>query len=764
MKAQFHVYLRQHQTRWYTAQILTLPEYAAYGPHPSKLVEELATVLAMDVHERDLLRQPHYFEKLKTRSVRVEIMAVQHERLLSVPMRFLMAHWRADEDLDLHEVMVPRLDLRFRIRGEENIDPWVEESIRSRFHLKEVNQVLAHRYERSEQINSIDVSVFGADRFKKLRGPRGQPKKEALEEILSPLSEYGSELVGDAKHDRVGRALHRDVLVTELAAVLSSRRNPSALLVGPSGVGKTTIVHELAHRVHRDLVPDRLTDTEIWSIGASRIIAGANFLGEWQERAAAIVALLRESRYVLFLGNLLEVITSGSGQTGLNVAQYLLPFIQSGELSVVVEATPDAVARAEATHGVFVRSLQRIPVEGLSGQASADIMDRYLKTLTKTQQVEWPPGVIGEVLDIVGRFGNPAGLPGSGMSLLDRMAQTSGDKGRGRRTIAPGAAVRAFAQVSGFPDALVDPQQRLNVDELRTFFDERVIGQPQATELLANVILLLKAGLNDPEKPLGSYLFMGPTGVGKTESALTLAEYLFRDRKRLIRFDMSEYGDPGSAMRLVSGPDGQGPLTKKIREQPFSLLLFDEIEKADAGVFDLLLQILGEGRLTDDSGQTVRYTHCIVILTSNLGAGRRPAIGFSAADPGQLDRQYLDAAEKFFRPELVNRIDHLVPFQDLGPRSLEIIVDGLLAKALKREGLTRRGVQVEIAPEVKTLVLKEGFDPKYGARPMKRAIENRVIAPLARRLTDWKEGDPDAFRLVLEDDSVRVVVVSASRA
>ena len=752
MKTNFHVYLRQHQTRWYTAQILTLPRYAAYGPHPSQLNEELSLALAMDVHELQLLREPHFFDGLKSRAVRLDIKAVQHDRLLTVPMRFTVAHWLVSIDEDLHEVMVPRLDLRFRIQGEENVDPWVEESIRSRFHLADIEQVLRHRYERSERITTLEVSVFGADRFKKLRGPKTPSADRRTDDDLpGPLSEFGTELVREAKNDRVPRALHRDDPVSELASVLSSRRSPSALLVGPSGSGKTAIVHELAHRMARQQVPDRLIGTEVWSIGASRIIAGAKFVGEWQERAERIVGLLRSARFVLFLGSLLEVVTSGHAKTGLNVAQFLLPWIQSGELSVIVEATPDALSRAEATHGLFVRAFQRLPIAPLDGPASTDVLERQTRSLAKNHRVTWSPGVVGEVLDVVGRFGDPGGLPGSGLALLERIAQAGQPQADTTPRIPAGAAVRTFARMSGFPEALVDPKQRLDVGALRSFFTERVIGQPAATELLSNVVLLLKAGLNDPEKPLGSYLFMGPTGVGKTESALTLAEYLFGDRGRLIRFDMSEYGDPGSAMRLVSGPDGQGPLTKRIREQPFSVLLFDEVEKADSGVFDLLLQILGEGRLTDESGQTVRYTHCIIILTSNLGAGRKPALGFADGGRRPLDRHYLDAAEKFFRPEMVNRLDHLVPFQDLGRDSLAVIVDGMLEKALKREGLLRRGLSVTLDPELKTLILDEGFDPKYGARPMKRAIDARVVAPLARHLATWTVGDGRQLWLTLSD-------------
>ncbi|MEO1334820.1 MAG: AAA family ATPase, partial [Myxococcota bacterium] len=184
--------------------------------------------------------------------------------------------------------------------------------------------------------------------------------------------------------------------------------------------------------------------------------------------------------------------------------------------------------------------------------------------------------------------------------------------------------------------------------------------------------------------------------------------------------------------------------------------LFDEIEKADGGVFDLLLQILGEGRSTDDSGHTVRYTHCIIILTSNLGAGRSPALGFSKPNPRQLDRRYLEAAEDFFRPEMINRIDHLVPFQDLGRDSLQKILDGLLTKTLAREGLTRRNLNVKVAESVRSKVLDEGFDPKYGARPMKRAIETRIIAPLARTLTTWKPSDGQNMTLNLVEDDVLI--------
>jgi ATP-dependent Clp protease ATP-binding subunit ClpC len=304
----------------------------------------------------------------------------------------------------------------------------------------------------------------------------------------------------------------------------------------------------------------------------------------------------------------------------------------------------------------------------------------------------------------------------------------------GRVRVGPREVVRAYARMTGFPEALIDPAARLDVDAVRAFFRARVIGQPHVIDRLVQVIVLLKAGLDEPGRPLGSFLFMGPTGVGKTESALALTEYLFGDRRRLVRFDLGEYAAPGSALRLVDGPGGQGALTQAVREQPFSVVLLDEVEKADGGVHDLLLQVLGEGRLTDGTGRTVRFDHTLVVLTSNLGAVRRAAIGYGGGAARPAAAHYLDAAERFFRPELVNRIDHLVPFDVLSEDALAEIARLLLAQALEREGLTRRGVQVELDDAVVAHVVARGYDPRYGARPMKRAVEAEVIVPLARAL------------------------------
>jgi hypothetical protein len=359
-------------------------------------------------------------------------------------------------------------------------------------------------------------------------------------------------------------------------------------------------------------------------------------------------------------------------------------------------------------------------------------------------------------LDILARFGDSNALPGSGIRLIEQMAHLH-PPSQQKRKLHPQDAIQAFSRASGFPEALIDPDQTLDMDGVRKFFSDRIIGQENPVRLLSNLITLIKASLNDPQKPLGSFLFMGPTGVGKTESVLALTEYLFRDRKRLLRLDMSEYSAPGAAMRLVGGVDGEGDLTRKLREQPFSVVLLDEIEKADPSVFDILLQVLGEGRLTDTTGSTVHFTHAIVIMTSNLGAEQKNPVGFAGRTLKGLEAHYREAAERFFRPEFINRIDFLVPFHPLERDSLRRIAKMMLDQAIQREGFQRREIKIQYNDELLDHLVSIGYQPRYGARPMKRAIEQTVLVPLSRRLIRRKDHQSETFELYLDQDHLAIL-------
>lgn len=747
MKVRFTLYVRQHTSGWYTAQALTLPRYAAYGPSLSDLRDEIARALRADLVAGELqLNAPTAIDDLTRTSITVEVRAVQHDRLVTVPLRLTLLTRATNESRTFFEVRIPRADVEFRIRGEENILPWAQEKIRGVFHMWTVEALLERQYEKSERVDEVEV-VWSPGRVKR----KVDRDVSRVVERTHPLDPMGLELVREAAQGRLPRALFREDLVAQIEAVVGARSNPGALLVGPSGAGKTALVHELAHQISAGRI---LSDTHVWHIPASRIIAGARYLGEWQARCAFVVAAIVRERAVWYAEGLLDLIQTGGGRDGLDMASFLLPHLRAGALSLVLEASPDALAAAERVNPAFVRALQRIGVPTLPLSSTLDVLTRSADRLAKAHEVRWGEGAVRAALDVVARFGDAESLPGSGLGVLERMAAAAS----GEAALTEDHAIEAFAKISGFPKALVDPRSLLDVDGVRAFFRHRVLGQDAATDLLSNLVMLLKAGLNDPTKPLGSFLFMGPTGVGKTESALTLAAYLFGDAKRLVRFDMSEYGYPGSGLRLVDGPGGEGELTKPVREQPFSVLLFDEVEKADPSVYDVLLQVLGEGRLTDGTGRTVRFTHTIVIMTSNLGATKKAPVGFSAGG-GRSDRGYLEAAERFFRPELVNRIDHVVPFAALSRSSLEAIGRRLLDAALEREGLSRRGLTVTYDAAVLEQVLAAGFDPKYGARPMKRAVESEVTVPLARYLAAGEA--PPAGRLVLSIEQGRLRISPA---
>jgi len=306
----------------------------------------------------------------------------------------------------------------------------------------------------------------------------------------------------------------------------------------------------------------------------------------------------------------------------------------------------------------------------------------------------------------------------------------------------------------------------MQVPEVRGYFEERLLGQPDAVDALVDLITVVKASLNDPHKPLGSFFFVGPTGVGKTESAKVLAEFLFGGRDRMIRFDMSEYAAADALPRLIGTAwktDSEGELTRRVREQPFCVVLFDELEKAHREVFDALLGVLGEGRLTDASGRSADFRNAIIIMTSNLGAGRREmqAIGFDAGSRGgsrsaptagdeRLRAHFTKQAEQFFRPEFFNRIDRIVAFRPLTLDAMRLITRRELGKLLMREGIVRRNLLVEIDDAVIEQLLAQGFHQLYGARPLQREIERMVILPLARLLVERGAGTArDSFANLL---------------
>lgn len=772
MEKRFHLFVRRHPGGAVTASVIGYPHLASFAPDITAARADLEAVL-VKLLERDLdglSLATTSWPRLELRRVDITLRARQHRRLLPVPMRFtvlLRPEARGDKAPKRDEpirgpvtLMIPRLGIVRELDDVTDLDAYVEELIRHALFMVPFTRLREVAYEGTESVEPLLVRYKPLERKEiSTNTEEDRPDRRRPDPLPPGLAEAARRLNDAAAAGMIDRAFQRDADVARLVELLTLARRASVLLVGESGVGKSALVHELAHRAAAAEQPAPLAGMEIYSTSGARIVAGMRYLGEWQARLQRMVASLRTRKAVLHIESLPEFLAAFAGTGGLDGAQYLLPAVESGELTLIVEATPDDVARAERTHAPFVQSLRAVVVRPLDRAGAWLALTAAAQRVARSREVKLDPAALRTAAELTERFGGA--LPGAAVALV--RAAASETAAEGPRTVGAKEVVAAFGRRTGYPPELVDPTVPMDPDAVLARLRARVVGQDDALRLLRDLIVTLKTSMGDPRKPLGSFLLLGPTGVGKTESALCLAEYLFGDAKRLTRFDMSEYADPGGAARLVGLYGAEGALARKVREQPFGVLLFDEVEKADGGVHDLLLQVLGEGRITDATGRTVDLRNAIVVMTSNLGAdtaGR--ATGFN--DPRAAathEAHYRAAAAAFFRPELMNRIDHVVPYRPLDLDTIRAIARRALDEALAREGVARRGVTVRYDDAVIDALAALGVDPRYGARPLKRTIERVVVAPLAGLLAA-SGSDPPKF-LRLRADKGAVVVDPADR-
>jgi ATP-dependent Clp protease ATP-binding subunit ClpC len=767
MDKKFNLFVRHHAGTGVTMSVLGRPELTAFGTDASAARADLALTLQRLLEEDhgDLREATTHWPRLELRRVDVTLRARQQRRLTPVPMRFSVlvrpasaqgAKIPRGEPLQgAVEIFLPRLGLRQRIDDVADLEVWVEEFVRHEFFMAPLSRLRAAAYEGTESVETLTVSW---------RPSREDPAEEARAEREDPddlrsrfppmpdgLDEACRALHQEAAMGLLDRAFQRERELGLLTDLLLGSRKVGVLLLGPSGAGKSALVHELAARSSADKGP--LSGVEIYSTSGSRIVAGMRYLGEWQARMERMIRSLRMRRAILHIENFSEFLTSFPANSGLDGTGYLGPAIASGDISVILEASAEDAARAERTHASFLQVLRPLPLAPLDRAAAWAALRSSAQQLGRTLQVRFEEPALRTAMDLTERFFPRAPLPGAAVSLL----RAAGQEGATSKQEILGAdpILEAFSRRTGFPRSLVDPQARLDPDEVLATLQRRVVGQDGALVLLRDLVLTLKTALADPRKPLGSFLLLGPTGVGKTESALALTAFLFGDERRLVRIDMSEFAAPGSAARLLGLYGAEGVLTRRVREQPFGVVLLDEIEKADSSVHDLLLQLLDEGRLTDVTGRAVDFTSTVVVMTSNLGAeGAGKQLGFGEPALSSLDAHYRAAAARFFRPELLNRIDHLVPYRPLSTDSVRLIVRRMLDAALAREGIARRGIAVSYEPSLIEYLAEVGMDPRYGARPLKRAIEQRVVTPLAWRLAAAGGAPPPRLLLAVERGEV----------
>jgi ATP-dependent Clp protease ATP-binding subunit ClpC len=558
----------------------------------------------------------------------------------------------------------------------------------------------------------------------------GSPKEwvgaDELEETARPLHDlYPEEL------DRVtGRELEVSELVRRLAA---ADRRP-LLLLGPRQVGKTALLHEAIWQLRARTREFPNAPRQFWWLSPQRLISGMSALGQWENRVLAILRHARDRGDVLCFDDLLGLFQAGThAGSDLNVAQVLHPFLEKHQVRVVAEITPEGWRVLRERDRAFADLFHPLPLAEPSEPETARILIHTARQLEAEHGCELELDVLPTVRDLCLRFAHDAAFPGKAITFLRRLAVKHAN-----RTVSRAAVLDEFHERTGVLPALLHGRASLNRAELVRDLSARVIGQEPAVTALAEVLIKLKARLNDPRRPLGSFLFLGPTGVGKTECARALAGFLFKGSDRLLRFDLNEFVEPGSASRLIGTPaHPEGLLTSAIRRQPFSVVLFDEIEKAAPEVFDVLLAVLDEGRLTDALGRTADFTNAVLVLTSNLGVREAASqLGFQAATRRDADQDadFVSAAEKFFRPEFFNRLDRVVPFRSLTSSHLVSLAHRLLDRIREREGLRRRELCLRVSSAAILRLAELGHHPQLGARALKRTVERQLAQPLAEQL------------------------------
>jgi ATP-dependent Clp protease ATP-binding subunit ClpC len=550
---------------------------------------------------------------------------------------------------------------------------------------------------------------------------------------------------------RGSAAYGREQLSLELERKLQHEQ-ANVLLVGEPGVGKSTLLLDAARRLSRRSARNADADEDedrshslyrFWRGSGARTIAGMSYLGQWEERCENFIAQLARIDGVFCAENLLDLARIGGRDASDSVAAFLLPYLQRGELRMVAEATSEEVEACRRLLPSLLDVFQVVHVPAFNDSETLAILQRIASAHASSTRLDVALEVTPLVQRLFKRFLPYAVFPGPAAAFLRRLCD---ERGKVERTSASEPhsltadhVVEHFIRQTGLPEIFLRDEQTLPFEDVREYFAGQIIGQPTATAAAAQLVASIKSGLTDSRRPCGVYLFCGPTGVGKTALARSLAEFCFgagAEKERLIRLDMSEFGALGSSSRLLHSPDGNpAAWIQRARRQPFCVVVFDEIEKAAPEVFDVLLGLLDEGRLTDRFGRVTNFRSAIIVLTSNLGASSADALGFAQEDAGPA---YDSAVMKFFRPEFFNRLDGVITFEALTPANVRKIAEKELADLNQREGLRFAGLRLEWTERVAAVIAHEGYDRRFGARPLQRTLERLVVTPLAR----WRVAHP----------------------
>ena len=608
------------------------------------------------------------------------------------------------------------------------------------------------------------------------------------------LAQYSRNLSQEVKNGKIDPLIGREPEIERVVQILGRRTKSNPILLGEPGVGKTAIAEGLAQRIHNGDIPELLQDKQVIALDMGSLLAGTRFRGDFEERLKGIVEEVRKSgNIILFIDEIHTLVGAGSMGGAMDASNLLKPALARGELQCLGATTLDEYKRHIERDAALERRFQPVMVGEPTKEQAIEILRGLKATYEDFHQVKYAQKAIEAAVNLSSRYINDRFLPDKAIDLLDeagsrthlRYSLQSKSPAEVREesplinpeSLIPVVDAEEIAQIvaawTGIPVTQLTETESESLLNLEYQLHERIIGQQEAVNAVSRAIRRARVNLKNPNRPIASFIFAGPTGVGKTELTKALAKLLFGSESSMIRLDMSEFMESHTVSKLIGAPPGYigynegGQLTEAVRRQPYRVVLFDEIEKAHPDVFNLLLQLLEDGHLTDSQGRRVDFKNTLIIMTSNIGSKviekGGNSLGFDIADDfaqsryQQISNRVTEELKQYFRPEFLNRLDEIIVFRQLTREEVTQIADILIADLAKQ--LTEKGISVEVTAAFKDLVINEGYDPSYGARPLRRALTRRLEDSLAVAMLSGKVNSGD--HALLDVTAETVVTVSS---